>query len=87
MSSTKSQVAVATNIPNISSSNQSQQQQQQQKDYNSEESLGRQNSFGMNRRVSVSYRNSTNNYLSINHASLRRCPHSFGLCQSGYCRR
>lgn len=53
MSSTKSQVAVATNIPNISSSNQS-QQQQQQKDYNSEESLGRQNSFGMNRRVSVS---------------------------------
>lgn len=47
MSSTKSQVAVATNIPNLTSG-----QQQQQKDYNSEESLGRQNSFGLNRRVS-----------------------------------
>lgn len=47
MSSTKSQVAVATNIPNLSSSSQS------QKEYSTEEPLGRQNSFGNNRRVST----------------------------------
>lgn len=46
MSSTKSQVAAATNIPNSSAG-------QQHKDYNTEEPLGRQNSFGLNRRVSL----------------------------------
>lgn len=52
MSSTKSQVAAATNIPNLSSG-------QQQKDYTTEEHLGRQNSFGLNRRVSE---NGTNDF-------------------------
>ena len=48
MSSTKTQVAMTTNVPNLTNSLQS------QKEYNNstEEPLGRQNSFGNNRRVS-----------------------------------
>uniref|UniRef100_T1PL81 SUZ domain protein n=1 Tax=Musca domestica TaxID=7370 RepID=T1PL81_MUSDO len=70
MSSTKSQVAVATNIPNMSSSNQA----QQQKDYNSEESLGRQNSFGMNRRGTMKGKHLTRSHAMREATSPPRTP-------------
>ncbi|XP_075163706.1 R3H domain containing protein encore [Haematobia irritans] len=70
MSSTKSQVAVATNVPNMSSSN----QPQQQKEYNSEESLGRQNSFGMNRRGTMKGKHLTRSHAMREATSPPRTP-------------
>uniref|UniRef100_A0A1I8P1G2 Protein encore n=1 Tax=Stomoxys calcitrans TaxID=35570 RepID=A0A1I8P1G2_STOCA len=70
MSSTKSQVAVATNIPNIPSSNQT----QQQKEYNSEESLGRQNSFGMSRRGTMKGKHLTRSHAMREATSPPRTP-------------
>ncbi|XP_073841640.1 R3H domain containing protein encore isoform X2 [Musca autumnalis] len=70
MSSTKSQVAMATNIPNMSSTNQA----QQQKEYNSEESLGRQNSFGMNRRGTMKGKHLTRSHAMREATSPPRTP-------------
>ncbi|KAM7356392.1 R3H domain containing protein encore isoform 2-T9 [Cochliomyia hominivorax] len=67
MSSTKSQVAVATNIPNLQSG-------QQQKDYNSEESLGRQNSFGLNRRGNMKGKHLTRSHAMRESTSPPRTP-------------
>ncbi|XP_065362349.1 protein encore isoform X3 [Calliphora vicina] len=67
MSSTKSQVAVATNIPNLSSG-------QQQKDYNTEEPLGRQNSFGLNRRGNMKGKHLTRSHAMREATSPPRTP-------------
>ncbi|XP_046809206.1 protein encore isoform X1 [Lucilia cuprina] len=67
MSSTKSQVAVATNIPNLASG-------QQQKDYNTEESLGRQNSFGLNRRGNMKGKHLTRSHAMREATSPPRTP-------------
>ncbi|XP_054731765.1 protein encore-like isoform X2 [Anastrepha obliqua] len=67
MSSTKSQVAVATNIPSLSSS-------QTQKEYSTEESLGRQNSFGNNRRGNMKGKHLTRSHAMREATSPPRTP-------------
>ncbi|XP_011186416.3 protein encore isoform X6 [Zeugodacus cucurbitae] len=68
MSSTKSQVAVATNIPSLSSSSQT------QKEYSTEESLGRQNSFGNNRRGNMKGKHLTRSHAMREATSPPRTP-------------